>query len=127
MEIRKIKKISSFTLLFFIFASLGCLNSSSWLRKSGEHVPLEVPHINSFSDADTNKDSLIDRDEAKVFHEKSQPKFHLPAHWVILSIFILCILVCLFTPGGFLYLKEKILNPIRLLINKINRRRSEKS
>ena len=122
-----IKKTSSLTLLFFVLMSLGCVNSVPWLRESDEHNSIKLPHANSFSEADTNKDSLIDRDEAKIFHEKSQPKFHFPSHWVLLSILLLCILFCLFTPGTFFYLKDKFFKPICSLINKIIRRRSKKS
>ena len=123
----KLKTINSFALLFFILFSSGCLKTSSWLKQGAEVNPPEVPYSSDFSKADINNDNFIDRKEAEVFHEEANAKSYPSAHWVILFIFILCILCCTLTPNNLTYLKDKALGLIRFLTSKIKPTNSKKS
>jgi hypothetical protein len=93
-------------LCFFLGACSMYRGSPSGDRNSS---PPRVPSPEKFEEADTNKDNVIDKEEAAAFTEKEKEKKIYPL-WVISGILALSLLACLCTPAPAAYIKTKFTN-----------------
>lgn len=75
----------------------------------GESHRVTLAPPDKFEEADTNKDNLIDKEEAKVFAEKEKEK-KTYSFWVFGAILCLSFLACLCTPAPAAYIKTKLIN-----------------
>ena len=92
--------------LIFLIVSLfsGCFsNGSKWLTPD----PGAVPSLKEFSDADLNKDDVIDRNESAAFGSAQKSPEYLTPLIVIASIIALIAICCSCSSIGF-FLKSTL-------------------